>query len=317
MIAPPVIAIGASAGGIEALRRLLHALPADLAAAVVVVVHMDARQPSLLPGVLSTSGPLPATEAIDGEPLVAGRVLTAAPGRHLLIERDSVRLLDGPRENLHRPSIDVLFRSLASSHGARGIGVVLSGALDDGTAGLISLKRAGGLAAVQDPADAVFPDMPSSALRYVTADATGTAESLAGDLVRLVERAAAAPAPDPEMGGTGTPVATINCPDCDAALVEDRSLGLLAFRCPSGHRFTLTSMMAGHDDALERALWSAQRALLESAALAARVSLRARENGQDDIASRFAARAEQQRRHIAIIRSMIVAERQASPGRPD
>jgi two-component system chemotaxis response regulator CheB len=317
MATPPVIAIGASAGGVDALRRLLRQLPADLPAAVAVVVHMGGRQPSLLAGVLSASGPLRAVEATDGEPLRAGRVLTAAPGCHLMIEREGVRLFDGPRENLHRPSVDVLFRSLAASHGARGIGVVLSGALDDGTAGLIALKRAGGLAAVQDPADAVYPDMPSSALRYISADATGTAEALGAHLVALVARAAEATAPEPDLGGHGTPVATINCPDCEAALVEDRSLGVPAFRGPSGHRFTLTSMVAGHDDALERALWSAQRALTESAALAARVALRARENGRRDIAERFAARAEQQRRHISILRGMITAERQGAAGPPD
>lgn len=160
-----VVAIGASAGGLEALTELVAALPRGLPASVLVVLHVPATRPSILPEILQRSGPLSATHASDGEELRPSHILVAPPGVHLKVAGPKVALDRGPRENSVRPAIDVLFRSVARHYGPRAIGVILSGLLDDGTAGLAELKRRGGLALAQDPRGAAFPSMPSSAAR--------------------------------------------------------------------------------------------------------------------------------------------------------
>ena len=164
------IVIGASSGGIEALRRLLGEMPPDLPAAVFVVVHLPGEAPSVLARILDRAGPLKAVNPEDGEEVRAGRVYVARPDRHLLIEDGRVRLTHGPKENRHRPAVDALFRTAAVARGPRVVGVVLSGAMDDGTAGLLAVKRRGGVAVVQDPGEALFSGMPESALRYVDVD---------------------------------------------------------------------------------------------------------------------------------------------------
>ena len=174
-----VVVIGASAGGIEALRRLVGHLPQDLPAAVCVVLHMSASSPSALSGILGRAGPLPSRQARDGDDLVPGEILVAAPDRHLIVEGDHVRLTAGPRENNHRPSVDALFRSAAESARERVVGVVLSGMRNDGAAGLAVIKANGGLALVQDPEDAQHPGMPQSAIDNVAVDAVLRCDDLA------------------------------------------------------------------------------------------------------------------------------------------
>jgi hypothetical protein len=165
-----VVVVGASAGGVEALARFVSGLPADLAASVFVVLHMPVDARSMLPLILSRSGPLPAVPAEDGAPIEPGRIYVAVPDRHLLVEPGRIRVLAGPRENSVRPAIDPLFRSAAWSYRDRVAGIVLSGVLDDGTEGLHTIKRRGGLAIVQDPADAICPAMPENAMRRVDVD---------------------------------------------------------------------------------------------------------------------------------------------------
>ncbi|HKT40687.1 MAG TPA: chemotaxis protein CheB, partial [Ktedonobacterales bacterium] len=169
-IARDIVVIGASAGGVEALTTFVANLPDHLPAALFVVVHIPAEASSTLAQILSRAGPLPATTAKDQAPITHGHIYVAPPDHHLLVTTDVMRVVYGPRENRHRPAIDPLFRSAAVNYGRRVVGIVLSGALNDGTAGLLAIKRAGGIAMVQDPTTAAFPGMPQSALSYVAVD---------------------------------------------------------------------------------------------------------------------------------------------------
>ena len=164
--AVPVVAMGASAGGVTALTQLVASLPADLPAAVMVVLHITATGPSLLPEILTRAGDLPARHATDGDAIEACRIYVAPPDQHLLVDGATVRVTRSPRENGVRPSVDLLFRSVARGRGSRSVAVVLSGMLDDGTAGLAAVGERGGRTIVQDPDDAIFPSMPENAKRY-------------------------------------------------------------------------------------------------------------------------------------------------------
>src|SRR5262245_48658533 len=165
-----IITIGASAGGVETLSRLVATLPADLPASLFVVLHIDPEAPSVLGGILSAAGKLPAVEATDGAPIEHGKIYVGTANCHLLVEPDRVRVVHGPKENRHRPAIDPLFRSAAWAFGRRVVGVVLTGMLDDGSAGLWAIKSCGGVTVVQDPAEAYFPDMPANALVHLKVD---------------------------------------------------------------------------------------------------------------------------------------------------
>jgi two-component system chemotaxis response regulator CheB len=183
-----IIVIGASAGGVEALRRVVSRLPSDLPAAVMIVLHLPAGSDSVLPDILSRAGQLQATHPKHDERVRRGRIYIAPPDQHLLIANGRMQLSDGPPENGLRPGIDPLFRTAALTYGRRVIGVVLSGALDDGTAGLAEIKLRGGIAVVQDPEDALFDSMPRSAIEHVAIDEVLTADGIADALVRLVGR---------------------------------------------------------------------------------------------------------------------------------
>jgi two-component system chemotaxis response regulator CheB len=181
-----LVVIGASAGGVETLRQVVSGLPVDLRAAVCVVLHVSPASRSYLATILNRSGPLSCRSAVDGDELRAGEILVAPPDRHLVIEGRRVRVTVAPRENGHRPSVDVLFRSAAVAAGGRVIGVVLSGTRDDGSAGLAMIKSRGGATVVQDPADALYPGMPTSAIAHVAVDAVVPAAAVASTLSKLV-----------------------------------------------------------------------------------------------------------------------------------
>jgi two-component system chemotaxis response regulator CheB len=193
-----IIVIGASSGGIESLIEVVAGLPQDLSAAIFVVLHVSPQSKSELPAILSRAGPLPAAHAKDDETIAPGRIYVAPPDLHLLLNSERVRLVRGPKENNTRPAVDPLFRSAALAFGPRVVGVVLSGSLDDGTAGLIAVKKRGGVAIVQDPADAVFPDMPRNAMEAVDVDHCLPKSEIAAVLARLSREPAkkeVAPAP--------------------------------------------------------------------------------------------------------------------------
>jgi two-component system, chemotaxis family, protein-glutamate methylesterase/glutaminase len=181
-----IIVVGTSAGGVQALQRLVHQFPPNFPAAVLVVLHIAPDLPSKLPEILCRAGPVPVHHCRDRDQLGAGRILVAPPGFHMLLDGEQVRLTHGPRENSSRPSIDVLFRSAARSYGPRVIAILLTGALYDGVAGLLDVRRAGGVAVVQAPADAAEPSLPEQAIKIAGADAIVPIDEMGALLVRLV-----------------------------------------------------------------------------------------------------------------------------------
>jgi len=185
-----MIAIGASAGGVEALITVMRALPRNIPAAVFVVLHIPAQSPSLLPEILNRAGTLPTEHPENGAQVSYGHAYIAPPDHHLTVEQGHIRIVRGPKENRHRPAIDPLFRSLAYTYGPRTVGVVLTGSLDDGTAGLLAIKQRGGIAVVQDPDEALYPSMPLSALEHVAVDYTLPLSEIGPLLIRLAHETA-------------------------------------------------------------------------------------------------------------------------------
>jgi two-component system chemotaxis response regulator CheB len=320
-----IIVIGASSGGVETLIEIVSGLPRDFAAAIFIVVHVPPSGKSLLPEILSRAGSLPATHPLDRETIAQGRIYVAPPDFHLLLINGHVRLVRGPRENNHRPAVDSLFRTAARTYGSGVVGIVLSGALDDGSAGLLAVKRRGGLAIVQDPADALFPEMPRNAMEAVKVDYCVPKREIAPLLVRLSEeraQKAAAPVSDDLLKETqieamdvgiiedqakpGTP-SVFGCPDCGGTLWELQNEELLRFRCRVGHAFTAEGLLSTQSEALETALWNAFRALSENAALARRLAARARANGHASAAENFERRARSAEEQARLIHDLLLS----------
>jgi two-component system, chemotaxis family, protein-glutamate methylesterase/glutaminase len=316
--------IGTSSGGVEALCRLAGDLPPDLPAALFVVMHVPEWAPSGLPGILSRAGPLKAVHPEDGDRIEKGRIYVAPPDFHLLVERGRVRLARGPKENRHRPAVDTPFRTAALAYGPRVVGVVLSGALNDWTAGLQAVKQRGGVAVVQDPGDALFSGMPESALEYVGADHCLPMEKIAPLLVRLsgepAKEEGVYPVPDDmelESRIAGLDPTAIDsderpgelsrftCPECSGPLYEIQSGDLVRFRCRVGHAFTAESMLYDKYDEVEKALYAALNTLEESALMADRLAARSHEHQHGHAATRFERRAEDARQQARIIRQVL------------
>jgi len=264
-----IIVVGASAGGVEALITLVQKLPANFPAALFVVVHFPAQSPSVLPRILNRAGPLPAAHARHEEVIQPGRIYVAVPDHHLLLHSGVVHVVRGPKENHCRPAIDPLFRSAAVAYGPRVIGVILSGSLGDGTAGLLTVKQRGGVAIVQDPVDALFPEMPRTALEYINADYVLPTAEIAPMLVRLAHEPVAeilsqivsnndkleialAEANMATIENEGRPSApsVYACPDCGGTLWELQDGDLLRFRCRTGHAFSAESLLSVQAEAL-------------------------------------------------------------------
>ncbi len=320
-----VIVVGASAGGVEALVTLAGSMPADLPAALFLVLHIPAESPSLLPDILNRSGPLRASHPADGEVIQNGRIYIAPPDQHLLVEEGIVRIIRGPKENRHRPAIDPLFRSAARTFGTRVVGVVLTGSLDDGTAGLLAIKRRGGIAVVQDPRNALFTSMPQSAIAHVDVDHVVPLFSVGPLLVQLAHEQVAAQGSFPisrdmemetklaamdmseEQNGehVGTP-SVFSCPECGGVLWEVHDGNLLRFRCRVGHAYSVDSVLAGQSEAVEEALWRALKTLEESISFSRRIANDARKGGKDRLAKRFEERIQETERHSAAIRQLLV-----------
>lgn len=269
-----IIVIGASAGGVEAIRTIVAALPRELNAAVFITLHIGAHR-SDLPWLLSLAGPLPARHPADGDVIEAGHIYVAPPDHHMLVEHGRIALTKGPRENWARPAIDPMFRSAARAYGAAVVGVILTGKLNDGTAGMIEVAQRGGATVVQEPADADTPNMPLSAIAHVAVDHIVPVGAIGPLLVGLVDRigtAHRAPDPvneEPDMIAEFTldqPVA-MTCPDCGGALRRSELGSLTQFGCHIGHVYTAEVMLAAQFVSMERALEMAMRSLSERADL--------------------------------------------------
>lgn len=303
-----VIVIGGSAGALPVLKQLFSRLTPALPAVVLVVVHVPASSRSALPTILERSGRMSVRHAQDGQPLRVGHAFIAPPDRHLIVRDGHLRLTTGPRENGHRPAIDPLFRSAARCYGDRVVGVVISGALDDGCAGMLAIKLGGGWLIAQDPASADYSGIPSAVIEQVGVHDVVQASHLAA----LLEQRAAEHVPgrkrketdiedvpmpeqtdveqDPELDahkGEHRAASGFTCPDCHGALWEVAGDDLVRYRCRVGHAFTGASLAAAQDDAVEEAMWGAYRALEESVEMFRRLRTRAQAYGPAAAAERY------------------------------
>jgi two-component system, chemotaxis family, protein-glutamate methylesterase/glutaminase len=312
-----IVAIGASAGGVEALTRIVPMLPPEFPAAIFVVLHLSSTGTSVLPDILARKGSLPATVPRDGEKIHRGHVYVAPPDRHLLLAGSHVHLSAGPRENGHRPAIDPLFRSAARTYGPRVIAVILSGTLDDGAAGARLVKERGGTVVVQSPEDALYPAMPQHAAAVTDVDAVLAARDMAEGLTALLEEpidqsweaqaeerdrseqvavAAAAHAQNGEP-------AELSCPECGGPLWERGEGEFVQFACRVGHVYSPESLIAEQGTSLEQALWSATRGLYERADLYRRLARRA--EGKSALVERFERRANAAEEHAEAVRDAL------------
>lgn len=302
-----VVVVGASAGGIEPLLQLVAKLPAHLPAAVLITVHVATTARGALPAMLGRAGALPSAYASDGDPVAPGRLVVAAPNRHLLVSEGSLRVTAGPREHGHRPSIDALFRSAVAACGSRVIGVLLSGALDDGVAGMAAIARAGGRTVVQSPQTAAYASMPSRALEALQPDAVLEPDTLGAGVLDLIDDAGHGA--DPPAVADPTPAATrlssLTCPECAGVLWELDDPDVVTYRCRMGHAWSGASLATANDSTLENALWAAARVLEERAELCDGLASRARDRHYDASASQFAEHARQAEREATMIREVI------------
>ena len=307
-----IVVIGASAGGMGALEKLVAGLPADFPAAIFVVWHLSPGVKSVLPAVISRNGPLPAAHPRDGDPIKHGRVYVAPNDHHMLLERGYIRVTKGPKENRFRPAVDPLFRSAAYIYSTRVIGIVLSGALDDGTAGLWAIKLRGGTAIVQDPADAVHRSMPLSALDNVDVDYTVRVAEIGSLLTRLVREEAAPepllPAQERDRMEAEVEIARevdsrlenvlgfgelspFTCPECHGVLAMYRDGNIVRFRCHTGHAVSSGTLLEAGTEQVEQRLFDAVRALDETIMLLNQLGEQYAKTGNTAAADQCFARA--------------------------
>jgi two-component system chemotaxis response regulator CheB len=318
---PRIVVVGASAGGVPALLQLAASLAPDLDAMVLMVLHVGSHH-SILPNLMSANSSLGVAHAANGEAIDVGRIRIAPPDFHLLVEKDHLWLSRGPKENFSRPAIDPTFRSAALAHREAVIGVVLTGRLDDGTAGLQAIKNGGGIAVVQDPAEALEPSMPQSAVDNVDVDYVAPLASIAPLLQRLVSSPpASAPAGDLEgpsrehqltlrkgksmeqLQMLGKP-STFTCPDCGGDLWELSNTKPQRYRCHTGHGFTIRSLQHALAETSEQAVWSALRALQERQTLLREMAQSRRAMGASPSADRLQDAANDVGRQLELMRRL-------------
>lgn len=318
-----IMVIGGSAGATAPLKQILGRLPADLPAAVFVVLHIPAQGIGILSTVASSAGPLPVRQAQNGMEIEPGRIYLAAPDHHLLLSGDHIFLGRGPRENMVRPAIDALFRSAALYHGPRVIGVLLSGLLSDGAAGLNAIKRCGGMAVVQDPADAISEEMPRRAMEATTVDLcvpgatmgdvlselvrepAGPALSIPPEIRLEVEIAAGERIGSDNLAAVADPVG-LTCPACGGVLSKVKDARPMRFRCQVGHGFTADALAKEQEGRVDEALRVALRIIEERAELVQRMAADGRRSGRTAVAEMYEARAVEYREYADMIRRVVL-----------
>jgi two-component system chemotaxis response regulator CheB len=318
-----IVVVGASAGGMEALQKLVSRLPHDLPASLFVVWHLSPGARSVLPSILSRSGPLPAAHPEDGDRIERGRIYVAPNDHHMLLEKGYIRIARGPKENRFRPAVDPLFRSAAYVYGPRTVGVVLSGALDDGTAGLWTIKLRGGTTIVQEPSEALIRSMPLSALDNVEVDHRLPVAEIGGLIASLVrEEALEAPrvpaledektaheiriAKEREALEEGVlrfgELSPFTCPECHGVLAMMREGGIVRFRCHTGHAFSADTLLTSNSEELEARLWDAVRASDESVIMLNRLGEEFAKAGNTAAAERCFDEAREQHERLRPVR---------------
>ncbi|MCP3373621.1 chemotaxis protein CheB [Bradyrhizobium cajani] len=318
-----IIVIGGSAGATAPLKQILGRLPADLPAAVFIVLHIPAQGIGILSAVASNAGPLPVRQAESGMKIEPGQIYLAAPDHHLLLSGNQVFLGRGPRENMVRPAIDALFRSAALSHGPRVIGVLLSGLLSDGAAGLNAIKRCGGMTVVQDPMDAISDEMPRRAMEATTVDLCVPGATMGDVLSELVREQAGAVLPIPpeirleveiaagdrigsdKLLTVADPVA-LTCPGCGGVLSEVKESRPMRFRCQVGHGYTVDALAKEQEGRVDEALRVALRIIEERAELVHRMAADGRRSGRLAVAEMYEARAAEYREYADMIRRVVL-----------
>jgi two-component system chemotaxis response regulator CheB len=317
-----IIAIGGSLGAVDAVKQLCRDLPADLAASIFIVIHVGANGNNLLAGIFDADSAISIRTAVDGEVLRPGHAYVAPADHHLLVIGNVVRLGRGPRENMARPAIDPLFRSVAISFGSRAIAVVLTGMLNDGAAGLADVKRCGGITVVQNPADALAPDMPMGALRGSDVDYRAPLSEMAALLIKLAREEAGPPVDIPEdivseveialgrrsdsevLAKFSDPVG-LSCPACGGVLSQIRRWPPLRFRCQVGHSYTAEALEAEKEGTVDEAIRVALRILEERAVLTQKMADDARQAGRSAAAASYEQRMNESRAYAATLRQAI------------
>ncbi|GAA4452648.1 chemotaxis protein CheB [Nibrella saemangeumensis] len=325
--------IGASAGGVYALKELVASIPGDFDVPIFIVQHLAAAVRSYLPEILSAAGPLKAIHPADNDPVAPGTIYIAPPDHHMLVEKDRIIVRKGPKENRFRPSIDALFRSAAYSYGPGAIGIVLTGLLNDGTSGMWSIKRLGGIGIIQEPEEALYPSMPTSVLEYVNVDFSVPISEMAGLLSRLVKE----PVQDKpdlsseehtrmkreitiaaqenafergvmEMG----PLTPLTCPECNGTLITIREGKLIRYRCHTGHAFTSDALLAEVTKSVEENIWKSIRSLEETVMLLEQIGKNYEENGQPEEAEEFYNKARVTRERARKLHDFVFQQEQYS-----
>jgi two-component system chemotaxis response regulator CheB len=326
-----IVVIGASAGGVDAIATLLRALPPDTPASFFVVSHVLPESQNHLVATLNASGPFTAKHAQDGEELRTGFVYVAPADHHLLVKREHVRVTRGPRENRWRPAIDPLFRSAAVAYGPRVIAVVLSGMLDDGTSGLVAVKRCGGIAIVQDPDDAAFAEMPRTAIANVEVDHVLRIDEMPEVIARLVdepaEAALVAEPPrdivveariaetgysDERSSSVGATLTALSCPECGGPLWQRSAGNDPRYRCRVGHAYGAASLLSAQDEALEASIWAAVRLLDQRANVLTAMAERDRTSHRERMGARHEALAAESRNHADVLRKLLTEQESAA-----
>lgn len=328
-----IIVIGASAGGVAALKEFVKSLPADFGGSVFIVLHIPAYSQTRLPWILDEAGALNAILPQDGDPILPGNIYIATNDHHMILEEGRIIVRRGPKENRFRPSIDALFRSAAYIYRERVIGIILSGMLDDGTSGAWTIKQNGGVVIVQLPEEAEQPQLPNNVLEYVEADYVIPVRDMAPIILGMIQEEI--PASDHlneeqlsllkmeiiiatqanafEMGimskGELTP---FTCPECHGVLVRLIEGNILRFRCHTGHAYTANSLLAELTETIEKQLWASMRGLEETNMLLCKISEYYDHMNQPETATLFRDKAKSAAEHARILHDSVLSHEQYS-----